>query len=166
MKIPPAALGTALLTFMIALGASGCSSSGYKTQGYARLSNTKDFEEEFPAVWRGVMAALGEYKIEERDQEKGVVRTDWVYSTSNEKYLEYQVNGFPRKRYLQTRYKMAVAVDKQVGSVKVTVNPQEEIENLRSDGSFDSWRSVSEPDTSRANEMLRNIELKILSRAE
>src|SRR5262245_13852260 len=95
----------ACLLFLVALLASGCSGPSIKKQEYAQLSNSKDFEDEYPIVWKGVITALGDYKVDEKDQEKGRVRTDWIYSTSNEKYLEFQVNGFPRKRYLQTRYK-------------------------------------------------------------
>ncbi|MEW6055409.1 MAG: hypothetical protein AB1540_02250, partial [Bdellovibrionota bacterium] len=75
-----------------------------------------------------------------------------------------KVDGFPRKKYLQTRYKFMISLNKQIGSVKVTVDTDEEIEKFKSDGSFDGWTSASEADSSRANEMLRNIELKILSR--
>ena len=141
----------------------GCSSGPYKRQQYAQLSNSKVFEEEYPTVWKGTLDALGDYKIENKDAEKGKVETDWIYSTSNEKYVEYQVNGFPRKHYLQTRYKLDITAEKQLGGVKVTVNSQEEVENLKNDGSFESWRSVSDPDSARENETLRNIELKILS---
>lgn len=156
-----------VLGFASLVLAAGCSSGpSVKTQEYAKLSNTKDFEEEFPVVWKGVVSALSEYKIAEKDQENGQVKTDWIYSTSNDKYIEYQVNGFPRKRYMQTRYKFLIDIEKQIGKVRVTVNPQEEIENLRADGTFDSWASVSEFDTARANEMVRNIELKILSRPD
>lgn len=154
-----------ILVLLAALSmAPACSGPGYKRQDYAKLSNTKVFEDEFPMVWRGVKAAVAEYKLEEEDSEEGRIHTDWIYSTSTEKYLEYTVNGFPRKRYLQTRYKFLITAEKEIGGVKVTVNPEEEVENLKSDGSFESWKDVSEPDSSRANEMLRAIELKILSR--
>lgn len=141
-----------------------CSSTEHKSQAYARLSNTKEFEEEYDVVWKAVKQALSEYRIEEEDEEDGEIQTDWIYSTSNDKYIEYQVNGFPRKKYLQNRYKLAIQVEKQIGSVKVTVNPQEEVEILKSNGASDGWKSVSEPDTARANEVIKNIELKILSR--
>ncbi len=158
------------LRLIIGVGAlvmlSACSGQSVKKQEYAQLKNSRDFEFEYPRVWRGVVDALGDYKLEDKDQDKGYAKTDWIYSTSNDKYVEYQVNGFPRKRYLQTRYKMEVDVAKQVGGVKVTVKPEEEIENLKSDGSFDSWKAVSDFDTGRANELIRNIENKILSRPD
>ncbi|MBI3544326.1 MAG: DUF3576 domain-containing protein [Deltaproteobacteria bacterium] len=153
-----------LLIAAIGFVVSACSSGPpVKTQEYAKLSNTKDFEEEFPVVWKATINALSEFKVDEKDQEKGVIVTDWVYSTSTDKYIEYQVNGFPRKRYLQTRYKYKITLDRQIGKIHVTVLPEEEIENLKGDGSFDNWKVASEFDTGRANEMVRNIENKILS---
>lgn len=150
------------LTILAALAMPACSSS-YKAQNYAKYSNSRQFEYEYPMVWKGTLNALGEYKIDKKDSGEGEILTDWIYSTSNDKYLEYLVNGFPRKRYLQTRYKFDIKVEKQIGSVKVTINPQEEIENLKSDGSFESWKSVSDYDTGRVNELLDNINRQILS---
>jgi hypothetical protein len=166
MHLPPrrAAIGTVLLILGVGLQSSGCSSASYKKQEYAQLQNAKDFEFEYPQVWRGAIDALGEYKIEDKDQEAGHIKTDWVYSTSNEKFVEYRVNGLPRRRHLQNRYKFDVKIEKQVGSVRVTVDMDEEVEKLKSDGSFDTWKSSSDIDTGRANELLRNIELKILSK--
>ncbi|GEM_PF-1393058 len=141
-----------------------CSSAPYKTQKYASLSNTKVFEEDYEMVWKAILAAVSEIKLDEEDSESGRIRTDWIYSTSNDKYLEYSVNGFPRKRYLQTRYKFLITAEKQLGGVKVTVIPEEEVERLKSDGSFESWVRVSEPETIRANEMVGQINQKILAR--
>lgn len=153
---------------LLALGfaVSACSSGPeVKQQRYAKLSNTKEFEEEYEVVWKGIIGATEEYKIDKKDPEKGELLTDWVYTTSSEKYFEYQVNGFPRKRYLQTRYRVSIKATKQLGSVKVTVDPIEEVEQLKSDGSFDKWKSSDEPDSTRAADMLQKIELKILSRS-
>lgn len=155
-----------LLLLTTTLSMSACSSGSYKTQNYARLSNAKDFEEEFPVVWKAALAALADYKINEQDEEDGVIETDWVYSTSNEKYIEYRVNGLPRKKYLQNRYKLNITLEKLIEAVKVTVDPKEEVENLKSDGTSDGWKTASDIDTSRASEMIKNIELKILSRHE
>lgn len=153
--------------FFLALGfaLSACSSGPeIKQQQYARLSNTKEFEAEYEVVWKAIAGATEEYKIEKKDSEKGELLTDWVYTTSNEKYFEYQVNGFPRKHYLQTRYRVSIKATKQLGSVKVTVEPIEEVEQLKSDGSFDKWKTSDEPDSSRAADMIQKIELKILAR--
>lgn len=155
-----------LLLLTCGLSIAACSSGSYKTQGYARLSNAKDFEDEYPVVWKATLAALSEYKINEQDEEDGLIETDWIYSTSNEKYVEYRVNGLPRKKYLQNRYKLNVRLQKQIESVKVTVDPKEEIEGLNADGTSDGWKSASDIDTTRASEMIKNIEFKILSRHE
>lgn len=153
---------TALILGTLSLALFACS-TGYKTQEYAKLPNSKVFEEEYETVWKGIVLAFEEYKLEEQDKDAGRLKTDWIYSTSNEKYIEYQVNGFPRKRYLQTRYKLNLSAEKHLGGVRVAITPEEEVEALKSDGTFDSWKEVSEFDTIRANDALRNVELKILS---
>lgn len=155
--------------FFLTLGLNvihgGCS-TGYKNQQYAQLPNAKVFEEEYPKVWKGILAALNEYKLEEENFESGNVRTDWIYSTSTEKFVEYKVNDMPRKKYLQVRYKLEVKAEKHMGGVNVIVTPEEEVEALKKDGTFDSWKKSKKFDTSRANEVLRNIENKILSLPE
>lgn len=156
----------ALITLAAVLLVSGCSSSGPKTksQQYAALSTTKEFEEEYAIVWKAVLKALEGMKIEEKDEADGVVETDWVVTTSTEKYFEYTVNGFPRKKFVQARYRYKVFVTKQLGSVKVSVDLNEEVENVKKDGSFDSWSEPEKKDTSRANEMIGKIENAIHSR--
>ncbi len=156
-----------LPVFLLMLGSaiSACSSGPeIKQQQYAKLSNTKEFEEEYDVVWKGIIDATAEYAIEKKDAEKGELLTDWVYTASNEKYFEYKVNGFPRKRYLQTRYRVSIKAKKQLGSVKVSVEPTEEAEQLKPDGSFDRWKTSDEPDSTRAADIIQKIELKILSR--
>ncbi len=153
--------------FFLVLGfaLSACSSGPeIKQQQYAKLSNTKEFEEAYEVVWKAIVSATEEYKLEKKDAAKGELLTDWVYTTSNEKYFEYKINGFPRKHYLQTRYRVSIKATKQLGSVKVTVDPIEEVEQLKSDGGFDKWKTSDEPDSTRSADMLQKIELKILSR--
>ncbi len=140
-----------------------CTSSPYKKQSYAKLSNEKVFEEEFVKVWKGIVSATSEYTITEKDEQAGVLVTDWIYSTSSDKFIEYKVDSFPRKKYLQTRYRFKVLTSKQIGGVKVTVNSSEEVEKIKESGDFDRWLSVSDPDSARQNEILKAIELKILS---
>lgn len=152
------------IVFTSATVFTGCGGHEVKKQGYAKLATAKDFEEDYQVVWTAVLAALEDYKIAEKDQDDGEVKTDWVYTTSNEKYIEYQVNGFPRKKYLQTRYKINAFLEKQLESVKVRVDLEQELEKLKSDGSSDGWKSESDVDSIRANEILKLIENKILSR--
>ena len=152
-----------VLSFILLTAISfGCSTS-YKKQSYSKQRIQKDFEDEYSLVWKASLKALEEYKLTEKEIESGKIETDWIYSTSNDKFIEYKVNGFPRKKYLRVRYKLLMNIEKLTEKVSVTVHSKEEIEELKSDGSFDSWDSVSDVDTARANALLKDIELKILS---
>jgi uncharacterized lipoprotein len=151
-------LGLALVVLL----SSGCASS-YKKQAYSKQRMQKDFEEEYNLVWKASLKALEEYKLTEKEIDSGKIETDWIYSTSNDKYVEYKVNGFPRKKYLRVRYKLVLSIEKLTEKVSIAVDSKEEIEELKSDGSFDSWDSVSDIDTARASALLKDIELKILS---
>ena len=143
---------------------AACSSSPkVKKQQYAVLSNSKEFEEEFSTVWKGILAATEEFKIVDKEADKGTMETEWIYSTSTEQYVEFTVNGFPRKHYIQSRYKYFINADKMMGKVKVTVSTRQEIEKMKSDGNFDSWIESDTPDSSRAAELINAIEFKMLS---
>lgn len=143
-----------------------CSSAPgtYKTQAYAKLATSKTFEEGYSVVWQAVKTAMNQYKILQASAENGLLVTDWIYSTSKTRYLEYRVNGFPRKKFLQTRFKFDIVARRQMGGVYVEVKTTEENETLKPDGSFDRWRKADEVDTSRAHQILKSIERKILSR--
>ncbi|MGE4231892.1 MAG: hypothetical protein AB7F43_01055 [Bacteriovoracia bacterium] len=152
-----------ILLFPIFVLSCASAPGTYKSEIYAKLPNSRVFEEEYSVVWKGILKALEVYKLEKVEEEDGIASTDWVYSTSNERFLEYRVNGLPRRKYLQSRYKYTVTAEKQMAGVKVIVNTEEESEYLKPDGSFDLWKAV-ETETNKSNELLRNIELKILSR--
>lgn len=140
---------------------SGCATSEYRKQAYAEQQTSRTMEYEFARVWRGMKDALTEFRIEESNESKGVMTTDWAYSTSQDKYVEIVVNQQPRRKYLQTRFKFEVSARKQPIGVLVDVKMNEEIERLKDDGSFQSWDHVPEPDTARAHELLQNIERRI-----
>ena len=151
---------------LIAVGAAaigfGCSTGPkYKTQAYAKEQTSRTMEYDYGIVWKGIRDALQDHKIREANEEKGIVETDWAYSTSNDKYLDVVINQQPRRKYLQTRYRYRITAQKQMIGVLVDVNIEEEVEKLKSDGTFQRWHSVDEPGTSRPHEMLMRIEQKI-----
>lgn len=160
---------------MILLLGVGCSSApATKTQAYAELSNHRVFEYEFPAVWKGIETTLKEYHVTGRDPEevdslelrkikKRTLNSDWVYSQSRDKYEEYDVNGSPRKKYLQTRVKFHVIAETEIGGTRVEVQTSEEIEKLKPDGSPAGYERPEKVDSSRAAELLDKINLSILS---
>ena len=153
----------------------GCSSTPpVKTQAYAKLKNERTFESEFPLVWKAIEEVLRNHRIKDRDPEyvdatelqkisNRSLRTDWIYGKSRDKYQEYQVNGFPRKNYLQTRFNYSIEVKKVMGGVNVRVVSEEEIERLNTDGSSAGFTGANEPDPSRPNELLDKIQTGILA---
>lgn len=152
---------------------SACSSTRpVKSQAYARLSGEKTFEYDFSTVWKGVEAAARGWKITDRDPEEvkpseenqiteRKLETDWIYTRSNDKYVEYQVNGSPRKQYLQLRVRYRVLAKRQIGGVHVTVRTEEEVENLKADGTPAGYSGTNQTDSGRARELLERIEQSI-----
>lgn len=147
-----------------------------KKQKYAVLKDEVVFEEEFPVVWKGIETALKDHKIAERDpDEVGPIelkqlkerqlRTDWIYGQSRDKYHEYRVNGSPRKKYLQTRFRFEVLAKRVIGGVQVKVNMDEEIEKLKDDGTPSGYSGVDQKDTSRQSELIEKIRTSILGAA-
>jgi len=171
---------TSLLVFCLALGLAGfgaCSSNPeVKRQKYAKYRQNRVFEYEFSVVWKGIESALVNYKIEERDPEKvskaefnkipeRTLETDWIYTRSNDKYVEYKVNGSPRKKYLQTRVKYFIKAERSIGGTRVLVNLQEEVERLDEKGGSEDYEEVHQVDSSRVKGLLDKINLGILGSA-
>ncbi len=145
-----------------------------KTQAYAKLHTHTVYEHDFPAVWKGIEAALRNHKILERDPSEvdplemkklteRSLETDWVYSQSRDKYHEYKVNGSPRKQYLQVRYKFNLIANKVMGGAEVKVDTTEEIEKLKGDGTPDGYEASDEPNATLSNDLLEKIRVAILS---
>ena len=167
-----------LLALAACVSFPGCSSGPeVKQQAYAKLSNQRTFEYEFPVVWKAIEETLRNYRVINRDPKDvdanemrrlrhRTLETDWIFTKSNDKYIEYKVNGLPRKVYLQTRLKYKIDAQSVIGGVSVTVKTQEEVEKLKEDGSPDGWDKVDEEkDTARASDLLDRFNMSILSAA-
>jgi hypothetical protein len=161
----------------LGLGALSCSSSpAVKKVAYAELKSEKTFEHEFPAVWKAIEKTFDKYKVVERDPEEvealewkdlreRSLETDWIYGQSRDKYIEYKVNGLPKRKNLQTRVKFELEAKRTLGGTHVRVSIEEEIERLKLDGSSAGWDSVEQIDSSRTNEIIEKIGVAILSAA-
>lgn len=164
-----------LLGFIAPLTLVSCASGPeVKKQAYAELPNTRTFEAEFPAVWKALEAHFRNYKITERDPEEvdpielkklteRSLKTDWIIGQSRDKYIEYKVNGYPRKQYLQTKVRYDIVAHSVLGGVNVKVTTYEEIERLGDDGKPAGWDEVKNVDSSRAAEVLDKINARLLS---
>lgn len=170
-QVPLAAFVVFVLLFQ-----SGCSSTReVKRQKYAKLRTDRTFEYGFPKVWKAIENAMRNYRIIERDPEDvnevelkrlrdRRAITDWVYARSNDKFVSYQVNGFPRKKYLQMRFKFDILAATVIGGTYVSVGMVEEIQELDEDGKSAGYTEVDDPDTHRMNHLLDRINQAILSR--
>ncbi len=167
--------GTLFIALILGNTLIGCSSiPPVKTQAYAKLSNERFFENEFPIVWKAIEETLRNFKITDRNP-KDVdplelqqishrsLDTDWIYTQSRDKYQEYHVNGVPKKIYVQTRYKYHVLAERSLGGVKVTVRTEEEIERMKANGTSDGYVKADQMDTSRPSELLEKIRIAILA---
>jgi hypothetical protein len=167
-------MGIAAFSMMVASCSHG---PEVKQEAYGNLNNQRTFEYDFPTVWKGIEATFRNYKVVSRDPEDvgelamrslqdRKLETDWIYAESRDKYVNYEVNGTPRHKNLQTRVKYKIDAHSQIGGVTVKVQTIEEIERLKSDGSPDGYSGVSDDDVdaSRAAEILNKINNSILAR--
>jgi hypothetical protein len=157
------------------LGLSACSSGpDVRQEDYARLKDSRTFEYEFPTVWHAIEDTFRSYVVTNRDPNKVGINemkkirgrsldTDWVYSRSTEKYIEFKINDSPRKIYLQTRIRYHLIARTVLGGVDVTVDPQQEIERLKDDGSSNGFVPIDEPDRTLASAILDKIGQAILA---
>jgi hypothetical protein len=158
------------------LVASSCSSPmPVKQQAYAKLSNVRQFDAELGEVWRAMKKVHENKKIlksepkvsldvrspEFKRRTSVLLATDWIYGQSTDKYVEYQLRGAPQKKYLATRLKYELEAKSVMGGVEVKIDTEEEIEELKADGSSLGFRPVQELDTSRAAGLLDEIETAI-----
>jgi hypothetical protein len=164
-------LATAAATASLA---PGCASGpAVKQQAYARLRDQRTLEYDFPTTWKGIESAVAGFKVTDRDPDEvepqelrnlreRKLETDWIYSRSTDKYQEYSANGFPRKVFLQTRFRYRIEARSVLGGTDVSVGVEEEVERLNPDGSSDGYASAEASDPTRANEMIERIRLSIL----
>lgn len=152
---------------------SGCTSGPkYQTQKYAQLKAEQTFEREFSKVWMALEKVLENQNVIERDPskienhqlndlEKRSLKTDWVYGTSKDKYVEYKVNGFPRRKYLPIRFQYQVTVTSVTGGTHVKVLLNEQIQELDEHGKPRDYQSVKDFDSSRARDLLDQVRLAL-----
>lgn len=150
--------------------ASGCASGPtVGTQDYARMSTSKTLEYDMNTVWKATEEMLRKYKVKDREPEQAnpveirklteaTWETDWVYSQSATKFVEYKVNDFPRKKYLQQRVRYKIQARTVIGGVEVAIATDEEVQRLKADGTPDGYSEEGEPDSSLPHKMLQKIE--------
>lgn len=164
-----------LASAWLSIGLSSCSSKmDVKQQKYAKLKDSRVFENEMPDVWKAIEEVFRNYHVTDRDPnkvdglelrklKKRTLETDWSSTQSRDKYIEYKVNGFPRKQYLWTRMKFKIIAEAVLGGIQVTVKDVEEIQRLNQDGSDAGYETADAVDSSRTSEILDKIQAQILA---
>ena len=161
--------------FLATVSLSGCAGRApVQKQEYAELPSDRFYEYEFPVVWKAVEKAFQNYKVVDRDPSEvnevelrklseRSLETDWLYSESRDKYVEYRVNDVPKRKALEVRIRYKLEAKKVLGGVRVSIKTEEELESLGADGSSHGYSKVDHPDSSRPNELLEKINLAILA---
>jgi hypothetical protein len=151
----------------------GCASlPEVKSQAYAPMKNERTYESEFPILWKAIESAARHNRVIHRDPPEATplemkkmpsrtLETDWIYSKSRNQYQEYQVNDFPRKVFLQNRFKYLVSANAVMGGVQVKVTTTEEVERLNANGTPHGYSVSQSPDTALAHDFLEKITLEL-----
>lgn len=166
MKKAASILGILILNTLLLVGCS--SAPSIQRQSYAALKDERTFETDLPTVWKAIEAALRQNRILERDPEevsdlelrklpKRTLKTDWVFSRSKTKYVEYRVNDYPRKTYLQNRFKYLVLAEQVLGGVRVKVMTTEEIQKMDAQGAPQDFVKEDEAEPSLASDLIEKI---------
>jgi hypothetical protein len=171
---PSPFISSLLLSLALASISAGCATSlPYKTQQYAAHKTDRVFEQEMKVVYKAIEKAFEKQKFVSKNPKKvtpselsqlteATWETDWIYSQSRDKYVEYEVNSVPKRKPLQVRLKQKITAKHSIAGIQVFVETEEELERLKSDGTPNGYVEV-EPDSSRAAEVLDRIQLSILS---
>lgn len=165
------------LSFGVAfiLAWTGCASAlPVKRQEYAASRTERVLEVEWMDVLRAVDETLRLQRVvkrtpdtddllELRRADERTWDTDWVESQSRDKYVEYQLEGVPKRKNLGVRLKYRVIAAKALGGVSLKVRQWEELEKLDSRGKSLGYEEVTALDTSRSSELLERVQQAILA---
>ena len=145
-----------------------------KSQAFAPLKDEQTFETDFPTTWKAIEASLRQIRVISKDPSEASplelkklkrrsLQTDWIFSQSRTKYIDYEVNGFPHKTYLQNRFRYQIVAEQILGGVRVKVTTSEELERLTAQGASAGYSKVGEPDSSIASDLIEKINLELRS---
>lgn len=160
-------IGSALI---ILLSLTACSSSPkYKEEeNTPKFATSRSFTENPETILRAARAVLDELSRESNPPATGAlkgndesVRTGWVYSTSKDKYVEFDFNGSPRRKLLGMRRKYSYTAVPNLAGSQVTFGVEEEIQDVDAkSGEANGWKSV-DPSPSAYDLMAKKLRQKI-----
>jgi hypothetical protein len=157
---------------LLAACASSPNQARYKEEKNSpKFGNSRSYVETPQDVLLAARAVLDDLTRESDPPASGAVKgrgqnvqTGWVYSISGNRYVEYSVNGTPRRKPLRIRRKYGYTVSPSLAGSQVLLSVEEELMrvDLRS-GEETGWSSVKAD--SQAYDMLsRRLGEKIRSR--
>lgn len=139
------------LFLLLAACASNPHNASYKEeQNVANFQNSKSFVESPEEILRAARAVLDEWQ-QESDPPVGKtlkansesVQTGWVYSTSKDKYVEFTMNGKPKRKPLKVRRKLGYAATPSLAGSEVVFIVEEEVQKVDfQTGQETGWNSV------------------------
>jgi len=91
------------------------------------------------------------------EKEMNKISVGWVYSEAKDKYIEYKMNGFPKRKTLKVRRKYSFSLNPSLAGTDVEIIIQEELENIDlKTGEFKNWKSVK-PDSTQYQKLLLEL---------
>jgi hypothetical protein len=124
-----------LFFLLIASCASNPNNASYKEEkNVANFENAKSFNESPETILLAAMAVLDELqqqsdppvgKTLKSDSES--IQTGWVYSSSKNKYVEFTMNGKPKRKPLKVRRKYGYTAIPSLAGSQVVFQVEEEV---------------------------------------
>jgi hypothetical protein len=124
-----------LLLLAIASCASNPNNAAYKEEkNVANFENAKSFNESPETILRAARVVLDELQQQsdpavgkslKSDSES--IQTGWVYSTSKNKYVEFTMNGKPKRKPMRVRRKYGYTAMPSLAGSQVVFQVEEEV---------------------------------------
>lgn len=146
-----------LSLFLFASCASNPHEASYKEEkNVANFENARSFAEKPEEILRAARAVLDEWQQESdppvntknlRSDDESV-QTGWVYSTAKSKYVEFKMNGKPKRRPLKVRRKYGYTATPSLAGSQVVFMVEEEVQKIDFETGKEKGWSSEEPEKS------------------
>ncbi len=145
-----------VLSFLfLAACASNPHDASYKEEkNVANFENNRSFAEKPEEILRAARAVLDEWQQESdppvntknlRSDDESV-QTGWVYSTAKSKYVEFKMNGKPKRRPLKVRRKYGYSATPSLAGSQVVFLVEEEVQTIDFETGKEKGWSSEEPE--------------------
>lgn len=133
-----------------------------------RFADSRSFTEKPDEILRAARAVLDDLSRESDPPATAAlkstdesIRTGWVYSTSKDKYVEYNHNGSPRRKTLSVRRRYSYTAVPSLAGSQVTYGVEEEIQKVDlTTGEPKGWENV-DPSPAAYDMLAKRLRQKI-----